>query len=182
MSFEFFVDNACFLCLDHQLRDHPSKEACQNTHIEIKCESNSISRVNIEIESKFEKSEEMFIEHKFDMTSINRSCYFRMIPIMQWTKFRVEINENEDESKAYDILYRNILLGMFTYVVPLVLLFALNWLIYKHLRGRRKVIKELGKNKVEVDLFEINKDLNRSFVHYSLMMISNIVRPRCPFQ
>ena len=59
MSFEFFVDNACFLCLDHQLRDHPSKEAGQNTHIEIKCESNSISRVNIEIESKFEKSEEM---------------------------------------------------------------------------------------------------------------------------
>ena len=73
-------------------------------------------------------------------------------------KVIVEINENEDESKAYDILYRNILLGMFTYVVPLVLLFTLNWLIYKHLRGRRKVIKELGKNQIEVDLFEINKD------------------------
>ena len=154
MSFEFFVDNACFLCLDNQLKDHPSKEACQNSHIEIRCESNSISCVNSEIESKLEEIEEKFIENRFDVTSINRSCYFRMIPIMQWTKFRVEINENEYESKAYDIVYRNILLGMFTYVVPLVSLFALNWLIYKHLRGRRTVIKELGKNQISIDLFE----------------------------
>ena len=62
----------------------------QKQHPCIKCDK-SFSQRSSEIESKIKKSEEKFIEHRFDMTSINRSCYFRMIPIMQWTKFRVEI-------------------------------------------------------------------------------------------
>ena len=146
ISFEFVINDTCFLCFDNRRHDTLSNEVCQINHLALKCENNSISCVNSEIQSKPEKSEKIFFKKELEMTSLNSFCNFRMIPTMQWTKLRMEINENENESKAYGIIYRNVLLGIFTYVVPLVLLFVLNWLIYKHIRGRRKVINDLGKN------------------------------------
>ena len=146
MIFEFVIDDTCFLCFDNRRQDTLSKEVCQINHIALKCENNSISCVNSEIQTKPEESKDEFFEKTSEMASFRSFCNFRTIPIMRWTKLRMEINENENDSKAYGIIYRNILLGIFTYVVPLVSLFVLNWLIYKHIRGRRKVIKDLGKN------------------------------------
>lgn len=139
MSFEFFIDNACSLCLDHRRHDYLEDEMCNIYHLKFKCDNYSLSCFKNDIYSKLEARSKRFIEQDLEVSTLQRSCYFLMIPIMRWTKFRVEMNDN-----VYGIIYRNILLGLFTYVVPLVSLFVLNWLIYKHIRGRRKIMKDLG--------------------------------------
>ena len=63
--------------------------------------------------------------------------YYRHMPVLQWS------NILDDE--VYFVWYRNIIINLITYLVPIIMLFSLNLLIYKHLKRRRKTIKTLGK-------------------------------------
>ena len=56
--------------------------------------------------------------------------------VPQWTSL---VND-----KKY-ILYKNIVFNILTYLIPLFMLFVLNFLIYIHLKRRRKIIEELSK-------------------------------------
>ena len=130
LSFEFYVQSTCFLCLnDRQVAQFEEKGSCKSNNIELRCENNLMACGNTDIPRSFFTF--------FEKSSLQRYCYLRMIPILEMRDFRVD--------KMYIIVYKYILSGIMTYVVPLISLFFLNWLIYKHLRGRRKAIKGLGK-------------------------------------
>ena len=73
------------------------------------------------------------IKQCFQNDSINSVS---QVLVLQWTGFI--------KNKRY-ILYKNIALNILTYLIPLLMLFVLNLLIYIHLRRRRKTIEELSK-------------------------------------
>ena len=146
LCFEFFVDTQCFLCLDHhQVRDLPTEICIHKPKVQainLKCKGDLISCRNSEIQSTMEaftKSVNSVLGPSSEMNELDTDCYFRTIAVLQPREFSLY-------NKTYQILYKNIMLGILTYVVPLLCLFILNWLIYIHIRGRRKVIKDLGKN------------------------------------
>ena len=61
--------------------------------------------------------------------------------VPQWTGFVID--------DRY-ILYKNIVFNILTFLIPLLMLFVLNLLIYIQLKRRRKIIEELGKYRMSI--------------------------------
>ena len=128
-SFEFFIDTKCFLCLNNREVQELSMDTCENLNIV------QVSGTN---DTVYQCDNADFVENTSEKVSDDdENCYFRTILKLQWKDIRL--------NKIYSIVYRNIVLNIITYVIPLVMLFVLNWLIYKHLKRRTKEIKDLGK-------------------------------------
>ena len=124
--FEFFIDKVCFLCIDDRKTMELQKTSCHN-NITIQVETVSDGTLSCRNSFFYEDHDTKYLDDK---------CYFSTIAILQWKAFLL--------NKTYNIVYRNILLNIVTYAIPLLMLFILNWLIYKHIKERRKVVIELG--------------------------------------
>ena len=127
--FEFYVAPMCFVCLNDRQKEDWNMSICSNSTV-----------------MRWNPTEEQIIDcdnanMKEDFKSnVDTNCYFRTILKLQWNPIRLD--------KTYNIVYRTLMLNVITYVIPLIMLFVLNWLIYNHLRRRRQVVKSLGKNKM----------------------------------
>ena len=64
------------------------------------------------------------------------TCSYSSVPVLHLNKIL--------KDETYILVYRNIVSNTITYLLPLVLLFILNLLIYIHLTRRNEVIKTLG--------------------------------------
>ena len=119
-SFEFYMDERCFLCdLNDLLVAEADINSCKNTS---KIITNSKSSSGL----------------KKDVNDTDDSHYYQWVKVMQWSElFHDEI---------YILGYNNIVLNTITYLAPIIMLFLLNFLIYIHLKRRRKDIRYLGKN------------------------------------
>ena len=119
-SFEFYMDERCFLCdLNDLLVAEADINSCKNTS---KIITNSTSSSGL----------------KQDVNDTDDSHYYQWVKVMQWSDlFHDEI---------YILGYNNIVLNTITYLAPIIMLFLLNFLIYIHLKRRRKDIRYLGKN------------------------------------
>ena len=128
LCFEFFIDPKCTLCFDDMQVGELNMDKCDNSRII------SVSNLN-DSESCINRD---MMDYSGDQLSTNGSCYICTILKMQWTDLRLD--------KTYSLVYRTLLLNISTYVIPLIMLFVLNWLIYKHLKKRRHIVEQLGNN------------------------------------
>ena len=80
-----------------------------------------------------------------DLYASDGQIYYQWIHVMQWTEV---LND-----QIYILGYSNIALNTITYFVPVMMLFILNLLIYIHLRRRRKDIRQLGKDILDLPLY-----------------------------
>jgi hypothetical protein len=128
LSFEFFIDPKCTLCFNDREVGPLNMEKCYHSRIIPVSVSNDTKYcINM---NKLNNSDEQ-------QSSTNYTCSFCIIPKMQWKAIRLD--------KTYSLVYRTFILNISTYVIPLIMLFVFNWLIYKHLKKRREIIKDLGK-------------------------------------
>lgn len=135
-SFEFFIDPKCFLCIDGRKQIELLNSICDdNSVVRAKSYETTLDCKNIEVVQSIQKTVSSF---HLEEISFHNECHFGMLPVLQWT--------NILKDKTYYVIYRMIFLNIATYPIPLFMLFILNWLIYKHIQKRRKVINELGKD------------------------------------
>ena len=130
LCFEFFIDHKCTLCFHDKQVGELDMDQCD--HNKIIALNDTLSCINRDMAA-----------NSGDQSSTNGSCYVCKIKKMQWTDFRLD--------KTYSLVYRTLLLNILTYVIPLIMLFVLNWLIYKRLKERRKIIKQLGNTTLSID-------------------------------
>ena len=134
LCFEFFVGPECNLCFNDRVSETLYRETCPNSKtITIKTINNDIT-INDTIHcinmNMLDNSDE-------PQSSRNYTCSVCTHPTLRWKDLRV--------NKTHSLVYRTIILNISTYMIPLYMLFVFNWLIYKRLKQRKKVIKDLGK-------------------------------------
>jgi hypothetical protein len=115
--FEFQNQKKCFQCSKDRLVEEMDDNFCNDP--------SDMSLMN----------SSSFSSNPVEETGLNNT-YYKFVPVLQWT--------NIFENEIYIIGYRNITMNLITYLVPIIMLFLLNLLIYIHLRRRRKSIKGLG--------------------------------------
>ena len=117
--FEFYMDERCFQCDDNDfLVAEAAADSCKNT---------SASLAMLSSSPLVEK----------DVNDTHDRYYYHWVKVLQWSEvFHDEI---------YILGYNNIAMNTITYLVPIIMLFLLNFLIYIHLKRRRKDIRYLGK-------------------------------------
>ena len=130
LCFEFFIDPKCTICLNDRMYGTVSMDHCDHSDkIPVSLPNDTKYCINMNMLDKSDESQ----------LSTNYTCYGCTIPTLQWTAIRV--------NKTHSLVYRIFILNISTYVIPLILLFVFNWLIYNHLKHRREIIKDLGKIK-----------------------------------
>ena len=146
LSFEFFIDPQCTLCVkDREVREL-SVEKCDNSKlIPVSIANDTKYCINMNVP-----------DNSNVQSSTNDTCYVCTIPKMQWKDIRLD--------KTYSLLYRTFILNISTYVIPLILLFVFNWLIYKHLKKRKQIIKNLGKD-IWNSVWYFKKQNNNTFLN-----------------
>ena len=133
LCFEFIIAPICSLCSHDRWVVELDMEKCDNSKIiQVPTLNNTvISCIN----------NDMMI-NSGDQTSTNGRCYVCKILKMQWTNIRLD--------KTYNLIHRTLVLDISTYLIPLIMIFVLNWLIYKHLKERRNTWTQLGNNKLSI--------------------------------
>ena len=133
LCFEFFIDPKCTLCFNDRQVGELNMDKCDYSKIiQASTLNGTESCINRDM-----------LNNSSDRSPTNGSCYICTILKMQWTDIRLD--------KTYSLVYRTILLNISTYVIPLIMLFVFNWLIYKHLKERRNITKYLGKITLSID-------------------------------
>ena len=125
--FEFYTDSRCVLCINDRQYQYLNVSTC---------DSERSFNVNMEGNATTECPNYNFHE-KVDDLNDDGYCYFRSTLVMLHNEIRT--------NKTYSIVYINIISNVVTYGIPLTLLFVLNLMIYKHLKRRRHVVKQMGK-------------------------------------
>ena len=127
--FEFYTESRCVLCID----DRQYQDLNETT-----CLYEKTLQVN-DVSNEPSNCPNLDLKKDLDVTEENENCYIRSTLILRHNDIRI--------NKTYIILYINVILNIITYVIPLTLLFVLNWMIYKHLKRRRDAIKQMCKLK-----------------------------------
>ena len=137
--FEYFIDHKCTLFFNI-FNDTGYVELNMDTCDDSKMISISQLSVVLSNDTKYCINMDMLDNSDEPQSSTNYNCSVCKIPKLQWNDFMLD--------KTYKFVYKDIIIDITTYVIPLIVLFVFNWLIYKHLKKRKGIIKDFIEGKI----------------------------------